>query len=98
MAFAKLTKNKAMLSVLLALIAFAGSASAYTPTYTTDDLGLSIVDLIVTFIVAFTAKSPTLAGLFVVLATMAIIGSIVGTIVGVAWLVMNFGKRRPARG
>ena len=95
--FVEKKKQMAMLSVLLALMAFAGNVSAYTATYTSDDLGTAIVDLIVTFIVAITGKAPTLAGLMVVLLTVAIIAAIMAALAGSAAVAMGIIKIKPKR-
>jgi glucan phosphoethanolaminetransferase (alkaline phosphatase superfamily) len=98
LAMAKMTKNKAMLVVLLALLAFAGNASAYTYNYTGDDVGYAIVELFVTFLLALVAKSPMLAGLIVILLVVSILGAIVMSFAGIVGLVTGaiklpkFGK------
>jgi hypothetical protein len=97
LAVVKMTKNKALLAVLLALMAFAGNASAYTATYTSDDLGTAIVDLIVTFIVAVTGKAPTLAGLVIVLMTVVIIGTILTALAAAAGIAMGVVKLKPSK-
>jgi hypothetical protein len=96
--FIEKKKQMAMLSVLLALMAMAGNVSAYTATYTSDDLGTAIVDLIVTFIVAVTGKAPTLAGLMIVLFTVAIIGAIMAALAAAAGVAAGIIKLKPKRG